>query len=274
MTEKEYLKEYSIEKFDRPSVTADVVTFTIRNEEEGSYRRNPESRLHILLTKREWYPYKGCWGLPGGFLTPGETVEECALREMKQKTGVQPVSLVSVGTYSEVGRDPRGWIISNAFAGIISSEMSDSPEIKSAKDAKWFLVKMEKEGEKNRLILSADGERIEAVLKEKENRFGRVYFNIEENGGLAFDHAGIIGTALAALRNSAAKFEMIFDFLPEKFTLSSLQKVQETILNTSLTAANFRRKALNYVEETEERTEGAGHRPALLYKSRKITHCL
>ena len=115
---------------------------------------------------------------------------------------------------------------------------------------------------------------IEAVLKEKENRFGRVYFNIEENGGLAFDHAGIIGTALAALRNSAAKFEMIFDFLPEKFTLSSLQKVQETILNTSLTAANFRRKALNYVEETEERTEGAGHRPALLYKSRKITHCL
>ena len=118
------------------------------------------------------------------------------------------------------------------------------------------------------------GERIEAVLKEKENRFGRVYFNIEENGGLAFDHAGIIGTALAALRNSAAKFEMIFDFLPEKFTLSSLQKVQETILNTSLTAANFRRKALNYVEETEERTEGAGHRPALLYKSRKITHCL
>lgn len=266
MTEAEYLKEYSIENFDRPSVTTDVVTFTIRNEAENSYRRNPESRLCILLTKREWYPYKDCWGLPGGFLLPGETVEECALREMKKKTGAIPVSMVPVGTYSEVGRDPRGWIISNAFAGVISCDMSDAPEISNAKDTKWFLVSMEKEGELSRLVLTADGEKIEAVLREKDNRFGRSYFEIEENGGLAFDHAGIIGTALTALRSSAAKFEMIFDFLPGKFTLNSLQKVQETILNTTISAANFRRKAVNYVEETEERKEGAGHRPAQLYR--------
>ena len=59
---------------------------------------------------------------------------------------------------------------------------------------------------------------------------------------------------------------MIFDFLPEKFTLTELQNVQETVMNISVLPANFRRKIAGYVEETDEYTQGAGHRPAKLYR--------
>lgn len=55
------------------------------------------------------------------------------------------------------------------------------------------------------------------------------------------------------------------DFLSEKFTLTQLQKVQETIMNISILPANFRRKISDYVVETDEYTQGAGHRPAKLY---------
>ena len=68
------------------------------------------------------------------------------------------------------------------------------------------------------------------------------------------------------LRNDAKNFDVVFDFLPEKFTLSALQRVQETIMNISILPANFRRKISAYVIETDEYTQGAGHRPAKLYK--------
>ena len=82
---------------------------------------------------------------------------------------------------------------------------------------------------------------------------------------LAFDHAAIIASALSLLRIQAKDYDVIFDFLPEKFTLTALQRVQETILNVSVLPANFRRKISDYVIETNEFTVGAGHRPAKLF---------
>ena len=89
---------------------------------------------------------------------------------------------------------------------------------------------------------------------------------IIDSGEIAFDHAKIITTALTELRGYVKNFETIFNFLPEKFTLTALQKVQETIMNISILPANFRRKAVDYVVETDEYTAGAGRRPAKLYK--------
>ena len=83
---------------------------------------------------------------------------------------------------------------------------------------------------------------------------------------MAFDHARIIAEAVCLLRKYAQDFNTIFDFLPEKFTLNEVQKVQETILDISILPANFRRKINDYVIETEEYTQGAGHRPARLFK--------
>ena len=109
-----------------------------------------------------------------------------------------------------------------------------------------------------------------AVLKEKETRFGKTEFEVSDSGGLAFDHAKIIATALTVLREGAKNYDMIFDFLPEKFTLTELQKVQETIMNIQILPANFRRKIGDYVVETDEYTQGAGHRPARLYRRKKL----
>lgn len=89
---------------------------------------------------------------------------------------------------------------------------------------------------------------------------------MKDSGNLAFDHARIIATALTALREGAKNFETIFDFLPEKFTLTVLKKVQETIMNISILPANFRRKIGDYVVETDEYTQGARHRSAKLYR--------
>ena len=111
---------------------------------------------------------------------------------------------------------------------------------------------------------------LRAVLAEENTRFGKTSFAIRDAGTLAFDHARIIATALTALRADAKNFETIFDFLPEKFTLTALQKVQETIMNITVLPANFRRKIADYVEETEEYTQGAGHRPAKLYRKKSI----
>jgi ADP-ribose pyrophosphatase YjhB (NUDIX family) len=265
--EKEFLSSYRMEDYPRPSVTADIVAFMIRAEDSGNYRRNSRQKLTVLLIRRGGHPYKGCWALPGGFLNPGETIEQCALREVEEETAVKPVSLMSVGLFSEPDRDPRGWIISNAFVSIISDEKVRWQAGDDAADARWFDVGFDRiDGGGYLLTLSCGEISLQAVLTEKSTGFGTTRFSVVDSGGLAFDHASIIATALTALRSGAKEFEYIFDFLPEAFTLTQLQNVQETIMNISVLPANFRRKIASFVEETDEYTQGAGHRPAKLYR--------
>ena len=267
--EKTFLQEYNIKEYERPSVTADVAAFMIRSEETENYRRNSRKNLSLLLIKRGGHPFKDCWALPGGFLNPGETIEQCALREIEEETSVKPAALMSVGLFSEPERDPRGWIISNAFVSVLGEDKIEQRSGDDASDAQWFNVSFECENGKYYLTLTNPEATLNAVLTEEKSEFGLTSFNIEDSGGLAFDHARIIAKALTALRTGAKDFEMIFDFLPEKFTLTELQNVQETIMNISVLAANFRRKIAGLVEETEEYTGGAGHRPAKLYRRKK-----
>ncbi len=269
--EKEFLAGYRIEDYERPSVTADVAAFMIRTEDKKNYRKNPENKLLLLLIKRGGYPYKDMWALPGGFLQKGETVEECALREIQEETTVRPVSILPVGVFSEPERDPRGWIISHAYASIISEESVRQTGCDDAADAQWFAVSFtDSEDGHYHLSLTYADIRLEAILVPEKTRFGRTSFRILESGGLAFDHAAIIAAALSALREEAKNYDAIFDFLPETFTLTALQKVQETIMNVSVLPANFRRMVSGYVEETAEYTHGEGHRPAKLYRRRRL----
>ena len=264
--EKTFLENYSLSDYERPSVTADIVAFRLRTEENDNYRRDRKTSLSLLLVQRGDHPYKGCWALPGGFLNPGETIEECALREVWEETAVKPASLLSIGLFSEPGRDPRGWIISNAFVSVIGSSEVRQSHGDDAADAQWFDISFEQENGEYILLLSYREITLRAVLAEEKSQFGMTSFTVKDSGGLAFDHAKIIARALTALRTAAKDFEMIFDFLPEKFTLNELQNVQETVMNISVLPANFRRKIAGYVEETDEYTQGAGHRPAKLYR--------
>lgn len=267
--EQEFLHQYRIEDYERPSVTTDVTAFTIRRGDYDSYRHDPKRELSVLLVKRGSYPFKDMWALPGGFLKPGETVEECAVREIKEETNVEPQRLLPVGVFSEPGRDPRGWIISNAYAAVIGEEAIEAKGGDDAAEARWFVLTVTQTEEKIRLEITSDDISLSAVLREDRDRFGIPGYSAVENNGLAFDHACILCAAVMAMRRKAEKFEAVFDFLPEKFTLAALQKVQETIMGVSLLPANFRRKVSDYVEETEEFTSGAGHRPAKLYIRKK-----
>ncbi|NLT10350.1 MAG: NUDIX hydrolase [Ruminococcus sp.] len=266
-SEKDFLENYKLSDYERPSVTADVAAFMIGSENSGNYRRNPENRLMLLLIKRGGHPFKDKWALPGGFLNKGETIEECALREIEEETSVLPVSIMPVGTFSEPDRDPRGWIISNAYVSIISEESVKQVGRDDASDAQWFSVSFDRsDSGEYHLVLSYGETELTARLAEEKTSFGRTRFRIIESGGLAFDHAAIIAAALTALRAEARNYDTIFDFLPEKFTLTSLQKVQETIMNINILPANFRRMVSGYVEETDEYVRGEGHRPAKLYR--------
>ncbi len=267
--ESSFLSAYKLSDYERPSVTADIVVLRLRTEDSENYRQNSNTKLSLLLIKRGGHPFKDCWALPGGFLNPDETIEQCALREVEEETSLKPASLMSIGLFSEPKRDPRGWIISNAFVSVLGSDKVEQQSGDDAKDAQWFDVSFEQDNEDIfHLNLSYRDTELKATLKEENSDFGMTSFSIIDSGELAFDHAKIIAKALTALRNSAKDFEVIFDFLPEKFTLTELQNVQETIMNISILSANFRRKVAGYVEETDEYTQGAGHRPAKLYKKR------
>lgn len=265
-SEKRFLKAYRQSDYERPSVTADIALFKLSTQKPDSFRKDPIKKLSLLLVQRRAHPYQGCWALPGGFLRPDETIERCALRELTEETGVEPASLLSIGLFSAPGRDPRGWVISNAFVSVLGAQEERQRAGDDAADAQWFDVRLEAEGGRAMLELTHGTIQLHAVLREGKSQFGMMHYESTGQGELAFDHAAIIARAISALRNRARDFEMIFDFLPEKFTLTELQNVQEAVMNTSLLPANFRRKVAALVEETDEYTEGAGHRPAKLYR--------
>lgn len=267
MDEREFLQSYDLTKYDRPSLTADVAIFAIRRYEPDSYRREPARELSLLLVRRGQHPFKDCWALPGGFVKRTETVETCAMREVTEETGVTPSALMSIGSYSTPGRDPRGWIVSELFASVIPDGELLPISGDDAAEAGWFAVRFDKTRDDCYALTLQNGENtIQAKLRILGTRFGRTRVEILDGGGLAFDHAAMIAEALCALRESAGEFDVIFDFLPERFTLTELQRVQETVMNISVLPANFRRKVADLVVATEMTTEGAGHRPAVLYR--------
>lgn len=270
-TEEEFLASYRLEDYDRPSVATDVVAFSVRSEEEESWRKDcGANHLSVLLVKRGEHPYLNYWALPGGFLKMDETLEECALREIESETGVRPTAILPIGSFSQCSRDPRGRIISNAYTTIISEQDIRVMAGEDAADAKWFDVNYQK-AEAGKIILELVHEdiKVNAELKLIKKQFGIPVFEILDRGGVAFDHAIIIAAALENLRAQAEKFDIIFEFLPPQFTLSSLQKIQETILGVTMPPAGFRRKISGYVVETEEYTAGAGHRPAKLFRKKQ-----
>ncbi|MBQ4067521.1 MAG: NUDIX hydrolase [Clostridia bacterium] len=269
--EENFLSEYNINDYDRPSVATDIAAFAIYEKAEECYRKNPELALSVLLIKRGEPPFRDHWALPGGFLEATETVEECAFREILEETGISPVSLMPIGTFSAPERDPRGRIVSLAYTSVLSEGRLAVHGGHDASDASWFDVRLQREENGTYSLLLENGtESLFATLRKTKTVFRKTDFEIISNEGLAFDHAAIIAAALSLLKKEAKYFDILFDFLPEKFTLTSLQRTQEILTGTSLLSANFRRKVSEFVEETDEYTEGAGHRPARLFRKKQF----
>ncbi|MBQ7370917.1 MAG: NUDIX hydrolase [Blautia sp.] len=288
--EARYLKDYDIRKFEQPSVTVDIAVFTLMaeaQEENGEqdYRKDPLLSLSLLLIKRGGYPYKGSWALPGGFAKPQEDLEESAKRELQEETSVEHAYLKPFGTFSKKDRDPRGWIISNGFLALVDAKDYRVHAETDAWDAKWFRIQVESEDMKKhvsgdqaeivtiyRLVLSNACEDLRLIARVEERRWfiqhhEKKEYQILESEGFAFDHAQIILQAFMELRRETEnEGTIVFDLMPEKFTLNMLQDTYENILGKPLLTPNFRRKILPYVVETNEKVLGVGHRPAKLFK--------
>jgi len=103
----------------RPVLTVDVLI-----------RRNDG----YVLIKRKNEPYRGRWAIPGGLVEYGEKVEQAAMREAKEETGLEVKLIRLVGVYSDPARDPRGHYISIAYlAEAVSGELkaaTDAEEVK------------------------------------------------------------------------------------------------------------------------------------------------
>lgn len=281
-TEEEFLQDYDPSRFERPSVTVDMLIFTVVNEEEKNYRKLPEKELKLLLIKRGQHPFIGRWALPGGFVEIHESLDEAAIRELKSETNVDSVYLEQLYTWGEVNRDPRTRVISASYMSLVDSSALTVQAGDDASEAKWFSVKYRLLEEKTtnsetgkvleRLLeinFANGAEKLRACLKittEIHGRTAKVTRQIVSNEGLAFDHAVIIHYALERLRNKIEYTDIALNLMPELFTLTELQQVYEIILDQELLKANFRRKIAGMVIETDQVKRDAGHRPSKLFR--------
>lgn len=289
--EENFLENYDINKYDRPSLAADIAVFSIGRKEsaEEDYRKLPPKRLRILMIRRAEQPFLDNWALPGGFMKKGETIYETARRELKEETGTDKAYLELCQVFSDSNRDPRGWIVSQAFMAVLNEEDIAKGYITAsgdAGDAAWFDVSVRKVSETRQendneitcdndyeLILEGDEglkDENSLVLKGlvREHMEYRDYHEITEYHivnaqGIAFDHARIIVSVFNRLRRMLSNdIRIAFDFMPKNFTLTDIQETVELISGQELIKPNFRRKIADYVMETDQVIQNGGHRPA------------
>jgi len=205
-------------QYPHPAVTTDCVIFAFDGQQ-----------IFILLVERDIPPFKGSWALPGGFVTPDESVEECARRRLMQEAGIYgDVFLEQFFTFSRPDRDPRERVITVAFLALVSKNDFDPEPGDGTRQVDWF--------------------------------------QWEELPPLAFDHEEIIATAKLSLREMHQLKPLAFRLLGEKFSMSELQRLYELIDGTSYDRRNFHRKMVSTgLLKEEGMAEESRTRPAMLF---------
>ncbi len=262
MNEKSFLDNYDFSKYEKPSVAADMVVFTVRDISADSPKKSIIKKLKIMLIKRGDHPYKGLWALPGGFLNMNETIEECAERELKEETGLNRFYLRQFRTYSQVDRDPRGRIISCAYISLINNSEDIVRSSTDAADARWFDV-----------IVTETEYGFSTQVKDNEDLF--IGFDVYENdefsepvnvyGNLAFDHIKIISDALRYIRSGFNTSAHIFSLLPEKFSIPQMQSVYALVMGKNVSKEVIHRLYDKKITKTSF-VDGGQHKRAVLYQ--------
>lgn len=185
--------------------------------------------LKVMLIQRDLKPFEGQWALPGGFVREHESLDEAAERELREEAGLSNVFLEQLYTFGSPQRDPRGRVISVAYYALVRPSDHEAIASTDARDAAWF--------------------------------------DLDELPALAFDHAHILGMAHERLKGKVRYRPIGFELLPERFTLSQLQRLYEIILEQKLDKRNFQRKIhrMEILVDTGEVQQNVAHRAARYY---------
>jgi len=186
--------------------------------------------LKVMLIQRAIEPYQNEWALPGGFVHIDEQIEAAARRELQEETGIERVYLEQLYTFGDIDRDPRDRVITIAYYALIN--------------------------------------RIEHSVQAATDASQAAWWSVADLPSLAFDHDKIVNMALQRLKGKVRYEPIGFELLPQKFTLSQLQKLYEAILGTILDKRNFRKKILkmDLLTELDEMQADVPHRAAKLYQ--------
>ena len=265
--EKEFIENYDVTKYDRLSMTTDIILVSVSKKEAINYRKTSKKMISILLVKRNDFPFKDKWCLPGGFLNPkNETLEECAKNVLKRETNLSDIYLEQLYTFDDIKRDPRTRVVSTAYVALVDKnklthELNES--------ASWFDITEIKEIDNIvNITLDNSNETINFSIQKNviQKTTDQYSFLVLKNESIAFDHPKVILSGIERIRNKINYTDIVFNMMPKYFTLSELQEVYEAILGEKLLAPDFRRIIANKVEKTDKMLTGKGHRPSVLYK--------
>jgi 8-oxo-dGTP diphosphatase len=188
-----------------------------------------ESDLKVLLIYRGADPYKGTWALPGDLVRLDEDLDESARRVLKELTGLSNVFMEQIHTFGKVDRHPMGRVITVAYYSLVKiSDFKINPS-SWAKDAKWHSI----------------------------NKIPK----------LPFDHNEILEFAKTKLKEKVRHQPIGFELLPEKFSLTEIQHLYESVLEIEMDKRNFRKKllAMDLLVDSGISQNAVAHRPAKLF---------
>ena len=191
-----------------------------------------DSKLKLLIGKRQMDPGRGEWSLYGGFVGAMESVDEAANRVLFELTGLRNLYMKQVHTFGAVERDPGERVISVAYCALINVKDYD------------------------RHLLEGHG-----VQWVELNKMPRLYS----------DHNDMVKRAITLLRRRINTEPLSFNLLPDLFTLTQLQHVYEAVLGEEIDKRNFRKriKSIDFIEKTELIDKLTSKRGAALYRFNK-----
>ena len=264
-SEAEFLKHYNPDAFEKLSLTADILMFSVSDGEQENYRKLNEKHFSVLLVKRDDYPFKDKWCLPGGFVQMSESIDDAAIRILAHETNLHHIYMEQLYTYGDPKRDPRMRIVSTAYMALVDKNRLDET---LSHNASWFHIHVLEDDTRVNLMLENGFDEFHLEFKKtlKKSSTEQHEYEVIQNDALAFDHAMVIVNGMERLKNKITYTDIVFHMMPTYFTLGELQQVYEIILGKKLLDPAFRRIIANKVEKTDKVKTGGGQRPSALFK--------
>lgn len=275
--DNDFFKKYNSQQFDKPYIISNVVIFALDELVNSNYRKIPNKCLKVLLIKNNKN-----WELPTGYIYKNEDIEVSLKKELINKIRYNKIYLDQVNVYGDVNRDQRGRMISIGYMGLVNKISKIPLNENKDKHSKWFELKFNIITDKKEITKTGYEKKkvVELVLKSNEVKDELIskieYIQIMKKGilhndvkvdsiNIGYDHSRIIFDIYNYLVYKLERSTLIFDLMPEKFTLMELQKTYEMILNKEYSKVNFQKKIKKYLIKTDDMRVGRGSRPASLY---------